>query len=433
MSETTKQLEEVDGDRPEADPVVWTDGMLQALEEGVEGGKWYSLIDKVWREATLRRAFERVKANEGAPGVDHQTVEDFERHLDANIERLSEQLREGSWEPSPVRRVWIPKPGRDEDRPLGIPTVEDRIVQMACLMVLEPIFESDFAPQSYGFRPGRSAKDALRRVDELHEGGNEWAVDADVRSYFDTIPHDRLMERVEEKVSDGRMLELIESFLGQEVVDEDGEVTRPEQGTPQGGVISPLLANIYLDALDQMMAEQGYEMVRYADDFVVLCETEQQARQALDRIEQWVESHGLELHPEKTSVVEVDGERGIEFLGYHFHDGSREPRDKAKQRFKEKIRDRTPRAPGKSLEAVIEEVNEISRGWYEYFQHSFWNVFPAMDGFVRERLRAICRQFQGMSGPATKVDRRRWPNAYFADLGLFSMEKAREQILQSLR
>ncbi|MFB6263179.1 MAG: group II intron reverse transcriptase/maturase [Bradymonadaceae bacterium] len=403
--------------------------MLQALEEGVEGGKWYSLIDKVWREATLRRAFERVKANEGAPGVDHQTVEDFERHLDANIERLSEQLREGSWQPNPVRRVWIPKPGRDEDRPLGIPTVEDRIVQMACLMVLEPIFESDFAPQSYGFRPGRSAKDALRRVDELLEGGNEWAVDADVRSYFDTIPHARLMERVEEKVSDGRMLELIESFLGQEVVDEDGEVTQPGKGTPQGGVISPLLANIYLDALDQKMAEEGYEMVRYADDFVVLCETEQQARQALELIEQWVGSHGLELHPEKTSVVEVDGERGIEFLGYHFHDGIREPRDKARQRFKEKIRDRTPRTPGKSLEEVIEDVNEISRGWYEYFQHSFWNVFPAIDGFVRDRLRAICRQFQDMSGPATKVDRKRWPNAYFADLGLFSMETARNRLL----
>lgn len=431
VPEEARRSEEVDVLRAKAEPVVWTDSMLQALVDGVKGGKWHSLIDKVWRRETLERAFERVKANDGAPGVDHQTIEDYERHLDANLDRLSSELQDGTYEPGEVRRTWIPKPGRAEERPLGIPTVEDRIVQMACHIVLEPVFESDFAEQSYGFRSGRGAKDALRRVHELLKDGKVWVVDADLKSYFDTIPHDPLMERVEEKVSDSSILELIRSFLEQEVVDGD-ERWQPEQGTPQGGVISPLLANIYLDPLDHLMAEKGYEMVRYADDFVIVCDSREEAKEALEVVQGWTNANGLKLHPDKTQLVDARSDEGFTFLGYQFHKGLKEPRDKAKRKFKDEIRARTKKTDGRSLEAIIEDVNEVSEGWFEYFKHSFWNVFATMDGFVRKRLRAIQRHRQGISGPTNGYDSRRWPNAFFASRGLFSMEKAREAIVQSL-
>ena len=248
---------------------VWTERMLTALEQGVKGGKWFSLMDKVTDPKTLWRGFEPVKANDGAAGVDRQSVEDFERHLSQNLKHLSEQLRDGTFCPQPVRRVWIPKPGSTEKRPLGIPTVRDRVVQAALRMVLEPIFERDFAEQSYGFRPNRGCKDALRRVEDLLKQGYTWIVDADLKSYFDTIPQDRLIERVEEKVSDGRVIGLIEPYLAQQVMD-SGKSWTPEAGTPQGAVLSPLLSNIYLDPLDRAMAAVGIEMVRYADDFVIL-------------------------------------------------------------------------------------------------------------------------------------------------------------------
>jgi len=239
--------------------------MLTALEQGVKGGKWFSLIDKVQALPNLRRAFARVKANGGAAGVDHVTVEEFAGHLEANLEKLSRRLADGSYRPQAVRRVWIPKPGSKEKRPLGIPTVGDRVVQAALRAVLEPIFERDFAAQSYGFRPGRGCKDALRRVDTLLKQGYSWVVDADLKSYFDTIPHQELLERVKTKVADARVLNLLEAFLRQGVLEEMNLWT-PEEGTPQGGVVSPLLSNIYLDALDGHLATSGYEMVRYADD-----------------------------------------------------------------------------------------------------------------------------------------------------------------------
>lgn len=431
VSEETRRLEEVDALRAKAEPEVWTDAMLEALVEGVQGGKWHSLIDKVWRETTLELAFERVKANGGAPGIDEQTIEDFERHLDDNIERLSAQLRDGTYEPGAVRRTWIPKPGRSEERPLGIPTIEDRVVQMACKMVLEPVFEADFGEQSYGFRPGRGAKDALRRAHELLKEGKTWVVDADIKSYFDTIPHDQLIERVAEKVSDGRILELVEKFLSQEVVDGDAR-WQPEQGTPQGGVISPLLANIYLDPLDHLMAEEGFEMVRYADDFVILCETRQEAQRAVELVGQWTDAHGLKLHPDKTQLVEATSEEGFTFLGYHFHEGMKEPRQKAKSKFKDEIRQRTKRTDGRSMEAIVEDVSELSESWFEYFKHSIGNVHATMDGFIRRRLRAILRKRNNIRGHTNLADAKRWPNAYFANLGLFSMERVRDSIIQSL-
>ena len=238
VSEGAKQVGEIWQRWSWVERTVWTERMLTALEQGVKGGKWFSLMDKGTDPKTLWRGFEQVKANQGAAGVDRQTVEDFERNLIQNLKQLSEQLRDGTFRPQPVRRVWIPKPGSTEQRPLGIPTVRDRVVQAALRMVLEPIFERDFAEHSYGFRPNRGCKDALRRVDDLLKQGATWIVDADLKSYFDTIPQDRLKQRVEEKVSDGRVIGLVEQYLQQPVMD-SGKSWTPEAGTPQGAVFTP--------------------------------------------------------------------------------------------------------------------------------------------------------------------------------------------------
>jgi RNA-directed DNA polymerase len=238
--------------------------MLTALERGVKGGRWYTLMDKVCAVPTLRAAFARVKANRGAAGVDHVTVAMYAARLEANLAALSTALREGTYRPQPIRRHWIPK-GPRERRPLGIPTVRDRVVQTAMRLVLEPIFDRTFAEHSYGFRPRRSAKDALRRVAALLRAGYRHVVDADLRAYFDTIPHAPLRAQVASKVSDGRVLALLDAFLHQPIFEGLTQWV-VEEGTPQGAVISPLLANLYLDPLDQLMVAAGFEMVRYADD-----------------------------------------------------------------------------------------------------------------------------------------------------------------------
>ena len=294
---------------------VWTERMLTALEQGVRGGKWYSLMDKVYALPNLRQAFARVKANGGAAGVDHVTVEEFERHLEANLEELAH----GHCGTAVIARrrsggSWIPKPGSKEKRPLGIPTVRDRVVQAALRAVLEPIFERNFAAQSYGFRPGRGCKDALRRVDTLLKQGYSWVVDADLESYFDTIPHAALLHRVREKVADGRVLGLVAAYLTAQVM-ETAKGWTPEGGTPQGAVISPLLSNIYLDPLDHLLAGKGYEMVRYADDFIILCRSEAEARTALERIQRWTASAGLKLHPHKTRIVDATSRAVLTFWG----------------------------------------------------------------------------------------------------------------------
>jgi RNA-directed DNA polymerase len=327
--------------------------------------------------------------------------------------------------------VWIPKPGGKELRPLGIPTVRDRIVQGALRAVLEPIFERDFAQHSYGFRPGRGCKDALRRVDGLLNEGHHWVVDADIKGYFDSIPHDRLMARVEEKVSDGRVLALVRAFLEQRVLDEVKEWT-PEEGTPQGAVISPLLSNIYLDPLDHLMADSGYEMVRYADDFVVLCASEAEAKAALAVVRDWCDQAGLTLHPDKTHVVDARECGGFDFLGYHFERGKHWPSKKSYQRIKDVIRAKTKRNNGHSLSYIIEDLNRTLRGWFQYYQHSLKYTFPGLDGYTRNRLRAILRRRTKRRGRARWTDQERWPNSVFAGHGLFSLAAAHRLVCQSL-
>jgi len=241
----SKQAGEIRARWAWTEPAVWTERMLTALEQGVKGGKWFSLIDKVYRRGNLQAAFARVKANRGAAGVDHQTIEMFEQHLEANLDYLGRSLQDNSYRPQALRREWIPKLGSSEKRPLGIPTVRDRVVQTALRAALEPIFERNFAAHSYGFRPGRGCKDALRRVDYLLKQGYQWIVDADLKSYFDTIPFGPLLERVKEQVADGAVLTLIEAYLHQGIL-ESMRFWEPEAGTPQGAVMTPFTQKITL-------------------------------------------------------------------------------------------------------------------------------------------------------------------------------------------
>jgi len=415
------------------EPSVWTERMLTALEGGVKGGRWYSLMDKVYRPANLRAAFAQVARNHGAAGIDHQTIEMIAQHLEANLGKLAAELQAGTYRPQAVRRQWIPKPGKpNEQRPLGIPTVRDRVVQAAVCNVLEPLFERNFADQSYGFRPGRGCKDALRRVEALLHDGYTWVVDADLQSYFDTIPHPQLLERVQTTVSDGKVLAVIDAFLTQGVL-EEGKHWSPETGTPQGGVLSPLLSNIYLDPLDHQLARHGYQLVRYADDFVILCRTEAEARAALQAVQQWTVPAGLTLHPEKTRIVDATQPGGFDFLGYHFERGYRWPRTKSLAKLHATIRPKTRRTSGTSLHVIIENVNRTLVGWFEYFKHSHPTTFPRLDGWVRMRLRSILRRRHHRRGRGRGRDHQRWPNTFFAAHGLYTLTTARARAGQSSR
>jgi RNA-directed DNA polymerase len=408
--------------------------MLTALEEGVKGQVWFSLIDKVFRERNLSASFGNVAANDGAPGVDYVTVKEFGEHREAHLGKLAASLRGGTYQPQAIRRMYIPKPGSDEQRPLGIPTVRDRVVQGAVRQVIEPIFEKEFAPHSYGFRPGRGCKDALRRVDHLMKAGYVYIVDADLKSYFDTIPHDRLLSRLRERIADGRVLALIASFLKAGIMDGLTE-WEPETGAPQGAVLSPLLSNIYLDPLDHQMVSQGHEMVRYADDFVILCRSQAEAEQALAFVRQWCEAEGLTLHPTKTRIVDVRTD-GFDFLGYHFETTrrgrlTRWPRKQSLEKLKDTVRRKTKRQNGQSLQFIIANLNLTLRGWFVFFKHSCRTTFEAVDQMVRRRLRRLLRRRQGKKGNGRGLDHQRWPNSFFAAHGLCSLVNAHARACRS--
>jgi RNA-directed DNA polymerase len=404
--------------------------MLATLENNsVRGGKWHSLIDKVYKPENLLAGFRKVAANKGAPGVDHVTIKDFTASLARNLSQLEQQLRSGEYRPQSIKRVHIPKPGTTETRPLGIPTVRDRVVQAALRHVLEPILERQFAPHSYGFRPQRGCKDALRRVDALVKKGFKYTVDVDLKSYFDTIPHDRLIQELRKYVADNQAIGLVEKFLKADILD-GLDRWRPDSGAPQGAIISPLLSNLYLNELDHLMASAGYEMTRYADDLVIQCQTREEADAALAMVAAWITERGLTLHPTKTKIVHVD-EEGFEFLGYHFTKHRRFPRPKSLKKFKEVIRGKTRRNNGQRLQMIIANLNRTLRGWFEYFKHSWRTTFIGLDQWIRGRLRNILRRRSKRPGRARIRESIKYPNAFFADQRLYDLTTAFDRERQS--
>ena len=442
VSEKANPISEIRSRWEWVEPSVWTDRMLWALENGISGveeTKWFGLIDKVYKIANLTRAYEKTARNKGAAGVDNVTVTRYGKRLEANLAILHERLVQGTYRPSRIRRTYIPKPGGSEKRPLGIPTVQDRTVQTALRHVIEPIFEQTFAGNSYGFRPGRGCKDALRQVTKLLNSGYVYIVDADLRQCFDRIPHRSLLDRVKQRVADRRVLELIQSFLKQEILDE-GAVLHPEnEGTPQGATLSPLLCNIYLNPLDHDMEKADKEMVRYADDLIIACKTREEAEAALEMLREWTQTNGLELHPEKTRIAEMNqlGEY-FDFLGYRFKLSKRGkmirfPSPKSEKRFREKLRGMTRRANGKSMEEIISRCNIVMEGWFEYFKHSNKWALMDLNSWLRMRLRSILRKRRNGRGKGRGDDHHRWPNAYFAKLGLFSLSTARAEAISPHR
>ena len=404
--------------------------MLAALQRGVQGGKWFSLIDKVYRLETLELGWAQVEKNAGAAGVDRMSVERFAQGRQHYLAELAQALRDGSYCPLPVRRVYIPK-GKKQ-RPLGIPAVKDRVVQAALKLVIEPIFEHEFESRSYGFRQGLGCKDALREVDRHLKAGYFWVVDADLQSYFDTIPHDPLLTKVGRRIGDGRVMALIQGFLKQDIMEKLQRWT-PISGSPQGAVISPLLANAYLHELDVEMRQAGLVMVRYADDAVVLCRSREEAESALARMRAWVSENGLTLRPDKTHVGDCRMEgQGFEFLGYRFEAGRRLVRTQSLMALRDKVRALTPRNRGGSIESVIASLNPTLKGWYAYFKQAHRYTFSSIDGFIRRRLRAMLRKQKHRPGQGRCLnDHKRWPNAFFADLGLFTMSEAHHLARQS--
>lgn len=422
------------GETPEisawAQHIVWTDRMLSTLlENKVRGGKWHTLIDKVYAPSNLYTAACKVTEKTKAAGVDGQSCEAFAEHLFVETRKLSEEIRTQSYRPSAVRRVDIPKLGRpNETRPLGIPTVRDRVVQKAIVSVIEPILDHQFHERSFGFRHGRGAHDALRIVEQKLQEGYVYVVDADLKGYFDTIPKDGLMKLLKERISDTRLLQLIQRFLDQKIMEELREWT-PIAGVPQGAVLSPVLSNLYLNPLDHMMADRGFEMVRYADDFVVLCRSESEAVSALNMIRDWVESAGLTLHPTKTRIVDSRTE-SFAFLGYSFRGEKIYPRRESLAKLKARLVKLTSRTRPGSIEAICMELNSVLRGWFYYFRHCRWTIFVDLDSKIRSRLRRLLLR-RHRNNPTRSPRQERWPNDFFAKAGLFSLREAHNRFGQS--
>jgi RNA-directed DNA polymerase len=430
VSSDTASAVEDNRDRPS--------GAAKPVEEGrPERRKWYSLYDKVIALGNLRKAWERVRRKGGSPGCDRQTVKQFGLDLERNLQRLHEELRAKRYRPQPVRRKPIPKTGGGV-RPLGIPCVRDRVVQHAVRQVLSPIYEPEFSDASYGFRPGRSQHTALRVVERALQANYTWVVDADVTKFFDTVDHEILMDRLNERIADGSVLKLIRLFLTCGVVNEQGEVEATEVGTPQGGPLSPLLANIYLDPLDHALREKKFGLVRYADDFVIFTKERERAEEALEVVREAFVPLKLHLHPEKTRIAAI--EEGFEFLGYNFFRDKKGRTQKVVSRksfhrFRDEIRLRTKRHGGQKhpkpkrctvyrlkrnqrIQAMIAEVNQYLRDWHPYFRHvrTSWDAMRHFDQYVRTRLRCAISG-RNASGRWYKI----LPNKLLGEIGLLSL------------
>ncbi len=430
-----KQAGEAQSIKDWAERSVWTERMLERLAQSQEQTVWYSLWDKVCHPANLDQAILRVVLNQGGAGMDGYRTEQLAKDWAQQSALLAAELKDGSYQPKPARRAWIPKLGSHELRPLGIPAVRDRVVQTALRAVIEPIFERDFAEQSYGFRPKRGALEALGRVEALLMSGHTWVVDADLKAYFDTIPHQQLMRLVSVRIADGKVLRLLEKYLKAGVMDGMNGWQATLRGTPQGAVISPLLANLYLNPLDHLMAQSGREMVRYADDFVVCARTEAEAKEALDQIAAWVQAAGLTLHPAKTRIVNAAQRGGFDFLGYHFEQygrdgGKKWPRQKSQFKLREALRGKLSRGRPGSVPTIASEVNRTLRGWYHYFKWSQSTALQRVDEWTRERIRHILRRRQGRRGMVHARERNEYGIAWFAEQGLVSLTTLQTQWLQ---
>ena len=380
--------------------------------------KVHSLTGRI-TSRLMRQAFQAVKRNRGAAGVDKVGIQMFAANLEENLTALRQELKTGTFRPLPLRRVHIPKgPGTTKLRPLGIPVVRDRVAQEVICRLLAPIFEPQFHDNSYGFIPGRNCHQAVERVLELHRQGLLVVLDADIQGFFDNLAHRVMMEAVAAEVADGNILRLVERFLTAGVM-EDGVFKPTTIGTPQGGVISPLLANIVLNRLDWQLHQAGYRFVRYADDFVVLCQDRSQAQEALDLVRQVLEGElGLSLSPEKTKVTTYG--KGYDFLGFHLSSRSRRMRDKSVQKFKAKVREVTERHRNLD-QIVIARLNQVIRGTANYFATSFstcrW-MFQKLDSWIRMRMRAMKLKRKNYN------DNRKLRGGYFRrQLGLLTLEE----------
>lgn len=404
--------------------------MVDALPRlRAEGRKWFQLYDKVADERTLRLAWERIntrttgEARRRGAGVDGATVEDFARDSEARIKALAEAMRKGGYKPSPVKRQWIPKPGSNRKRPLGVPTVADRVVQEALRGIIEPVWEEQFLDGSHGFRPGRSTDSACLMLEAHLLKGNVWAVDADIRGCFDNIAHKAVITLMHGHIADGKILRLAEAMLKAGVM-EDMHVRRTATGTPQGGVISPLLCNIVLHELDKRLEAEGIAWVRYADDFLLLCPTRREAERALNIAREALTPLGLELHPDKTRVVHYD--EGFDFLGWHYKGERRWPRGKSEKAIRNRIKDKTRRNRPDSIEKICAELEPILRGVYNFFRNgNSGNTFRRIDQWTRRRLRSILkkRTQSGSGGISGGLDHFRWPNAFFEKAELFNLQR----------
>lgn len=405
---------------------AWTEAMRAALgQRRGPKSKWFSLVNRMTEERQLEAAWQRIdrrtvgEARRRGAGVDGVTVEDFQKQAGEEIPRLAEEIRSGRYRPRPVRRHYIPKAGSRKKRPLGLPCCRDKVVQEALKSLIEPIFEVEFLEGNHGYRPERSTETACRHLESYLEQGCHWVVDADIRNFFGELDQERLLCEANRRLADGKILKLIRSFLEAGVM-EEMEYRKTGTGTPQGGIVSPLLSNIYLHALDEQLEAEGTAWVRYADDLVLLCKSREEAEAAREQLQGRLAEMGLTLSPEKTRVVHLS--EGFDFLGWHYRGDQRWPRAKSEKGFRARLRGSTRRNRPGSMAEICRELESVLRGWFHYYRDGNSGLsFQRLTSWTRHRLRSLQRRREKRSGRATQRDNYRYPNRWFEQCGFFDL------------